>query len=422
MFVWMGKAVSGSGLKSRRFCVCVTGSVAIFEGVRLVRELSKKFNVIVVMSETAAEWISPLLFEWASGETPIVKLSGKAEHIRVFEEGVECVVVYPATVNTICKMANGICDTSVTLFLAVALGLKLPVIMAPAAHLSLYANPMVQECVEKLKGLGVRFTGPRLEEGKAKVALVEDVLEIILETVEEKDLMKKRLSGVSFLITAGPTREYIDDIRFMTNSSSGKMGLALAKEALNQGADVTLVIGKGSTVAPPPGIRSVWAETTQEMTDAALSEIDRKKQDVIISVAAISDFTFEKFEGKIPSKEEVSVKLTPLPKLVEIIREKYPSTYMVGFKAEYNVSDEELIKRAKNKLKESKLDMVVANDVAKEGAGFGTDTNEVIIVDEKIIKKLGKLPKTEIAKIIIDLIAEKIDLTQKEIKIIKNRP
>jgi effector-binding domain-containing protein len=132
-------------------------------------------------------------------------------------------------------------------------------------------------------------------------------------------------------------------------------------------------------------------------------------------VAAISDFTFEKFEGKIPSKEDFFVKLTPLPKLVEIIREKYPSTYMVGFKAEYNVSDEELIKRAKNKLKESKLDMVVANDVAKEGAGFGTDTNEVIIVDEKIIKKLGKLPKTEIAKIIIDLIAEKIDLTQKEI-------
>jgi phosphopantothenoylcysteine decarboxylase/phosphopantothenate--cysteine ligase len=208
----------------------------------------------------------------------------------------------------------------------------------------------------------------------------------------------------------------------MTNSSSGKMGLALAKEALNQGADVTLVIGKGSTVAPPPGIRSIWAETTQEMTDAALSEIDRKKQDVIISVAAISDFTFKKFEGKIPSKEEISVKLTPLPKLVEIIREKYPSTYMVGFKAEYNVSDEELIKRAKNKLKESKLDMVVANDVAKEGSGFGTDTNEVIIVDEKIIKKLGKLPKTEIAKIIIDLIAEKIALTQKEIKIIKNRP
>ncbi|MFB0545260.1 MAG: bifunctional phosphopantothenoylcysteine decarboxylase/phosphopantothenate--cysteine ligase CoaBC [Asgard group archaeon] len=409
----MDKAVFGSEPESRRFVVCVTGSVAIFEGLRLVRELSKKHDVTVVMSETAAEWISPLMFEWASKEIPIVDLTGEAEHISVFEEVVDCVVVYPATVNTICKMANGICDTSVTLFLAVALGLKLPIIIAPAAHLSLYENPIVQECVEKLKSLGVRFTGPRLEEGKAKVALVEDVIEI-LETAEEKDFVKKRLSGTSFLITAGPTREYIDDIRFLTNKSSGKMGVALSKEALNLGADVTLVIGKGSTVSPPPGAKSIWVETTQEMTDAALSEIDRKKQDVIIGVAAISDFTFEKFEGKIPSEEEISVKLKPLPKLVEIIREKYPSAYIVGFKAEYNVSDEELIKRAKNKLKESKLDMVVANDVAREGAGFGTDTNEVIIVDEETIKKLSKLPKTEIAKIIIDLLAEKIGFTQKE--------
>ena len=409
----MDKAVFGSEPKSRRFVVCVTGSVAIFEGLRLVRELSKKHDVTVVMSETAAEWISPLMFEWASKEIPIVDLTGEAEHISVFEEGIDCVVVYPATVNTICKMANGICDTSVTLFLAVALGLKLPIVIAPAAHLSLYENPLVQECVEKLKNLGVRFTGPRIEEGKAKIALVEDIVGI-LETVVEKDLMKTRLSGTSFLITAGPTREYIDDIRFLTNKSSGKMGIALAKEALIQGADVTLVIGKGSTVTPPPGTKSIWVETTQEMTDAALSEIDRKKQDVIISVAAISDFTFEKFEGKIPSKEEVSVKLKPLPKLVEIIREKYPTAYIVGFKAEYNVSDEELIKRAKNKLKESKLDMVVANDVAKEGAGFETDTNEVIIVDSETIKKLNKLPKTEIAKIIIDLLAEKIDFTQKE--------
>lgn len=410
----MDETVSGAEVepKSRRFLVCVTGSVAIFEGLRLVRELSKKHDVTVVMSETATEWISPLMFEWASKEIPIVDLTGEAEHITAFEEGVDCVVVYPATVNTICKIANGICDTSVTLFLAVALGLKLPIVIAPAAHLSLYENPMVQECVEKLKSLGVGFTGPRLEEGKAKIALVEDVIEI-LETVEEKDLMKKRLSSTSFLITAGPTREYIDDIRFLTNKSSGKMGVALAKEALNQGADVTLVIGKGSTVSPPLGTKSIWVETTQEMTDAALSEIDRKKQDIIISVAAISDFTFERFEGKIPSKEEVYVKLKPLPKLVEIIREKYPTAYIVGFKAEYNVSDEELIKRAKNKLKESKLDMVVANDVAKEGAGFETDTNEVIIVDEETIKKLNKLPKTEIAKIIIDLLAEKIELTQK---------
>jgi len=265
----------------------------------------------------------------------------------------------------------------------------------------------VAENIEKLKTLGVEFVGPRIEEEKAKIAENSDILDAVIKKLG----MKKDLAGIGVLITAGPTLEHIDPVRVMTNKSSGKMGVAVAREALNRGADVTLIYGPG-TALPPSDATVIPVETTEEMLDAVVSELRSKKYDVVVAAAAAADWRPEKSFGyKVPTSKvsEFSVKLKPTQKIIDAVRKISTDAFLVPFKAEYDLSDEELVECGYRRLVQTEADMIVVNDVGRNGAGFEVDTNEVFIVDKE--KKVVHVPlttKREVARRIFDVITEKI--------------
>jgi phosphopantothenoylcysteine decarboxylase/phosphopantothenate--cysteine ligase len=398
-------------LKDRKIALCITGSVASVKCPEIARELMRQgAEVYTVMSAMAQEIIHPYLMEWATGNHVVTELTGKIEHVMLAGEGVgraDLVLVAPATANTISKIACGIDDTPVTTLVSTAFGSGIPIMAVPAMHESMYRHPVVTENVRKLQSLGVEFVGPRVEEGKAKIAEVEEIVEVVIRRLTVKrDLAKRKV-----LITAGPTLEYIDPIRVMTNKSSGKMGVAIVEEALSRGAEVILVYGP-RTAVPPVGAKAVSAETSQEMYEAVVSELNSKKYDVVLAVAAVADWTPEKkYEYKVPTsiKTVLTVKMRPTPKIIDAVKKVSPDTFLVAFRAEYNLSDEELIQSAYKRLKKAKADLIVANDIGRKGAGFASDTNEVFIVDAN--KKVVHVPlttKREVAKLLFDVIVNKL--------------
>ncbi|KUO39173.1 MAG: hypothetical protein AVW05_01955 [Hadesarchaea archaeon DG-33] len=291
-------------------------------------------------------------------------------------------------------MAHAIDDTPVTSVVSVALGLKKPIVAVPAMHESMYQHKLFQENLAKLRSAGVHVLEPRIEEGKAKLASVEEVVQSVIELLGPHDM-----EGMRVLVTAGPTVEPIDPIKFITNRSSGKMGVAVARVAASRGAEVTLIYGPG-TEAPPPNVKVVRVQTTREMCVAFDREL-KSPHDIIVSTAAAQDFAIERpAEQKLKHFEPPTLKLVPAPRVLDEARKLAPNAFVVGFKAEFNVSDEELLAAAKEKLGEG-LDMVVANDVARPGAGFGSETNEVIIITSSG-SKVMRATKVEIAKAILD--------------------
>jgi len=244
--------------------------------------------------------------------------------------------------------------------------------VVPAMHESMFRHPAVAENLVKLNSWGIQIVGPRLEEGVAKIAANE---EIVLEV--ERILGSKTLENRKIIITSGSTAESIDPIRILTNRASGKTGKELALEAYRNGADVTLVHRDRLGFA---GIREIFAESAAEMTEAVLLELENG-YDVLISSAAIADYTAEPSPEKIKSGGELVLRLKPTRKLIKECREKYPDLIIVGFKAETGVEKQELLKRAGSTLKSSKLDLIAANDVAK--GGMGTEENELYLVGRK---------------------------------------
>ncbi len=398
-------------LKDRKVVLCITGSVAAVKCSEIARELMRHgAEVYTVMSAMAQKIVHPYLMEWATGNHVVTELTGKIEHVMLAGEGVgraDLVLVAPATANTISKIACGIDDTPVTTVVSTAIGSGIPVMVVPAMHESMYRHPVVTENFGKLRSLGVEFVGPRVEEGKAKIAEIKEIVDAVVRRLTVKrDLAKRKV-----LVTAGPTLEYIDPIRIIANKSSGKMGVAIVEEALSRGAEVTLVYGPGTAI-PPVGAKIVSVETSQEMYEAAVSELKSKKYDVGIAVAAVADWTPEKkYEYKVPTsiETELTVKLTPTPKIMDALKKVSPDTFIVAFRAEYNLSDEELIQSAYKRLKKAKADLIAANDIGRTGVGFACDTNEVFIVDAN--KKVVHVPlsaKREVAKRLFDVIIHKL--------------
>jgi phosphopantothenoylcysteine decarboxylase/phosphopantothenate--cysteine ligase len=283
----------------------------------------------------------------------------------------------------------------------------------------MYRHPIVVENIKKLQSLNVEFIGPRIEEGKAKIAEAKE----IVDTVIQKLTLNKDLAGKKILITAGSTLEYLDPIRVMTNKSSGKTGVAIAEEALSRGAEVILIYGSG-TAAPPAGAKTVLVETSEEMRDAVVSELKSKKYDVVVAAAAVADWAPErKYKKKIPTStsSELIVRLKPTPKIADEVKKVSPSVLLVAFRAESGVSDEELIESAYNRLRKAKADLIIANDVGRKGVGFGYDTNEVFIVDaSKKAVHVSLTTKREVAKRLFDFIAEKLRL-ESSAKIVARR-
>ena len=403
--------IVGKALKGKRVVLCITGSVAAVRSSEIARGLMRHgAEVFAVMSEMARKIIHPYLMEWATGNAVVTELTGKIEHVALVGERTskaDLVLVAPATANSISKIACGIDDTPVTSVVSTVFGSGIPIMIVPAMHESMYRHPIVAENIEKLKALGVEFVGPRIEEKKAKIAENSEILEAVIKRLTtRKDGARTRV-----LITAGPTLEHIDPVRVMTNKSSGKMGVAVAREALNRGADVTLVYGPG-TAMPPSDAKVIRVETTEEMLDAVISELKSKKYDVVVAAAAAADWTPEKsFDYKVPTSDvsELSVKLRPTQKIIDAVRKVNTDVFLVPFKAEYDSSDEELVERAYRRLVEAEADMIVVNDVGRAGTGFEVDTNEVFIVDKD--KKVVHVPlttKREVARRIFDVITEKI--------------
>ncbi|MDI3487072.1 MAG: phosphopantothenoylcysteine decarboxylase / phosphopantothenate---cysteine ligase, partial [Methanolobus sp.] len=305
----------------------------------------------------------------------------------------------PATANTLGKIASGIDDTPVTTFATTAIGAGKPVMIVPAMHEDMYNHPAVMENIEKMKGWGINFIGPKIEEGIAKIAGND---EIVLEV--EREIGKRTLYGKKILITSGSTAEPIDPIRILTNRASGKTGNELALEAYRRGAEVTIV-HRNKIVFSGSGINEIFAETAEQMTDAVLGEL-AKDYDILISSAAIADYTLDASEQKIKSGEnglELSFRTTR--KLIKEARQAYPQVKIVGFKAEAGVETDELLKRAKQTLENSGLDMIVANEVSK--GGMGTDSNNITILysgNKDNICIEGS--KSHIANILMDEITE----------------
>jgi phosphopantothenoylcysteine decarboxylase/phosphopantothenate--cysteine ligase len=398
-------------LKGRKIVLCITGSVAAVKCPEIARELMRQgAEVYTVMSVMAQKIIHPYLMEWATGNQVVTELTGKIEHVMLVGEGTDkadLVLVAPATANTISKIVCGIDDTPVTTVVSTAFGSDTQIMIVPAMHESMYRHPVVTENIRRLQSLGVEFVGPRVEEGKAKMAETKEIVEAVIRRLTvKKDLAKRRV-----IVTAGPTLEYIDPVRVITNKSSGRMGVAVVEEALSRGAEVTLVYGPGTAI-PPGKVKKIPVETSQEMYEAVVSELKSKKYDIAIAVAAVADWAPEgRYEYKVPTSTtaELTVKLKPTPKIIDAVKKISPDTFLVAFRAEYNLSDEELVQSAHERLKKAKADLIAANDIGRRGTGFEYETNEIFIVDAN--KKVVHVPlaeKREVAKRLIDMVVDKV--------------
>lgn len=404
------KSTKGEELEGRRIALCVTGSVAAIKSPEVARELMRHgAEVTPVMSRASTRIIHPYTMEWATGNPPITRLTGALEHVGLVQEGgmgVDLVLVAPASVNTIGKVTSGIMDTPVTALITTAIGAGVPVVMAPAMHEPLFAHPILEGNVKRLKEVGVIFIEPRVGEGKAKIAEVGEVVEGVIRT-----LYKKSMRGLRVLVTSGPTVEHIDPIRIITNKSSGKMGSALANEALRRGAEVTYIHGPTPT-PPPQGVEAVGVEGTGEMFDATIGRLKSTPFDILIAASAAADYTpTHPKEEKIPSRAEgrLNLELKATPKIIDEVKKVSPPTFLVAFKAEFNLTPEELLKRGKERLLGAGADLIVVNDVGRRESAFGSDTTEVFVIDrEGGSVKIPLSPKPRVAGRIMNIILEKI--------------
>lgn len=402
----------GDELKGKRIALCITGSVAATQSPKVARELMRHgAEVYPVFSPMAQKIIHPNLMEWATGNKPITEIDGRIDFISLTEspEKVDLVLIAPATANTIAKLSSGINDTPVTAVTIAAYSSGTPILIAPAMHKNLYDYPSTQENIKKLEGWGYEFIQPKIEEGKAKFADVEEIVKTVILKLTEKTM-----ANLKVLVTAGPTYEYIDPIRVITNKSSGKMGIALAEEAKKRGAKVTLVYGPG-TEKPPSNIKTIMVETSKDMFDVVISELKKDFYDILIAAGAVADFTPKNvFNRKVSTDKisELTLTLKPTRKIIDEAKKVSPKTFVVGFKAEYNLSDEKLADKAYERLIKSGIDLMVANDVGREKVGFGYETNEVLIVDkEKNVLKVSLTEKEIVAKKVLDFVLIKMSKT-----------
>lgn len=352
-------------LAGKQIVIAVTGSIAAVEVVKLIHSLRRCGAVVQPVMSPAASWIiQPDALTYASGRETITRLSGHVEHVSYCGDGgsADLLLVAPCTANSLGKIACGIDDTPVTTFASTALGSKKPVIVVPAMHHSMYRHPAVIENIKKLKVWGVTIVDPRIEEGKAKIAESE---EIVLWC--ERAIRGKALSGKKVLITSGPCREPVDDIRILTTRSGGEMGRALALQAFRLGAEVTVVHRDRF-----PCVNNVFAETAGDMQRAVHRCFSESSFDIYISAAAISDFAPDTVKGKIPSGKEVQLVLKPLPKLLSEVCQGYNSL-IIAFKLGINQK-----KIAKTMLSEG-ISMVLVNTPKSMGGPQG----EYILMTQK---------------------------------------
>ena len=387
--------------RQARIVLGVSGGIACYKAVELVRLLVKAgFSVQVIMTRGAMEFVTPLTFQTLSGNpvaTETFNLTQESEigHINLADSA-DLFVIAPATANIIGKIANGIADDLLT---TVIMATQAPVLLAPAMNIHMYENPIVQENLRKLGRVGYHLLEPAEGflacgyEGKGRLPDPEKIAEEI-----QKLLRKKDLTGERLVITAGPNREPLDPVRYLSNRSSGKMGYALARAALRRGAEVTLVSGPTELEAPA-GVRMIAVTTAAEMRDAVNQEFAAAT--AVIMAAAVADYRpVVRADQKIKrGKGPIELRLEPNPDIVKELGQKKAGKLLVGFAAE----TEELTANAAKKLSDKNLDMIVANNVAVAGSGFDGDTNIATILDRTgATQSLPLMSKDELADRIYD--------------------
>lgn len=405
-------------LKGKKIVLCITASVAAYKAVDLSRMLMRNgAEVYPVMSKsTKSRLLTEEIMNWATGNKTVSELTSDLEHIALANYGKsDIVVVYPCTANTLGKFANGIEDNPVTTVLSVAFGSRIPIVIAPAMHEAMYENIIISENIKKLKSLGVSVLEPSITEDKAKVISAEKVVQFVIDKIGIKK--GKMTSGINVLVTAGSTVEFIDSVRILTNLSSGKMGLNIAQQCLDKCFNVTFVYGHGSLNIPDdPRMNIIRIKTTEEMLKVVKERILNEKQHIVFHAAAVADFSILHSSKKMPNKMDTrngtkTIKLVPTTKIVDKIKQFDNKIFLVAFKAEYGISKELLVKRALAKLNECNGDLIVANDVSRKGCDFGSDTNEVYIIDkEKDIIHIPLDSKKEIARNLLEIVCKKIKI------------
>lgn len=391
-------------LQNKHIVLAITGSIAAYKIASLASMLKKLHaEITVLMTQNATNFINPITFETLTGSKCLVDTFDRnfqysVEHVAIAKSA-DVVLVAPATANVIGKLANGLADDMLT---TTVMACKCKKLISPAMNTNMFENPIVQDNIAKCKRFGMEIIDPAVgylacgDTGAGKMPEPEILLEYILKEV----LYEKDMTGQKVLVTAGPTREPIDPVRYITNHSTGKMGYAIAKHCMQRGAEVTLVTGK-TELAKPMFMNVIEIETALEMFEAMKSCYE--EQDIIIKSAAVADYRPANVAVEKIKKKDGDMCI-PLERTTDILgflgQNKKPGQFLCGFSME----TENMLENSKEKLIRKNLDMIVANNLKQQGAGFGTDTNIVTLITKEGYQELPIMSKDEVAKELIDTI------------------
>lgn len=397
-------------LTNKTVLLGVTGGIAAYKMADVASSLVKLgANVHVIMTKNATNFINPITFETLTSHKCIIdtfdrNFDFKVEHISL-AKAADVVLIAPATADVIGKIANGIADDMLT---TTVMACKCPIMLSPSMNTNMYENPIVMDNMDKLRQYGYQLIEPASghlacgDSGKGKLPAPATLVEHIIKEIA----FPKDLAGKNVLVTAGATQESIDPVRFITNHSTGKMGYAIAKAAAYRGANVTLVSGN-ATVEAPDFVNFIKVKSAADMFDAVTSNFD--KQDIVIKAAAVADYTpVTTADNKIKkSDSDMSITLKRTQDILKYLGEnKKEGQFICGFSME----TENMLENSRAKLAKKNADMIIANNLKTDGAGFGTDTNIVTIITKDDCIELEIMSKDEVASIILDNILKKIDI------------
>lgn len=391
--------------KGKNIILGVTSSIAAYKSANVASALVKKgCNVNVLMTENATNFINPLTFEELTKHKCIIdtfdrNVQYNVAHISLAVSA-DAFIIAPASANVIGKIANGIADDMLT---TTVMACKCPVIISPAMNTNMYENPIVQDNLAKLERFGYIIVPPaegRLACGTIGKGKMPDE-QVLLDYLERALSDKQDFKGKRVLVTAGPTQESIDPVRYITNHSSGKMGYAVARQAMLRGAEVTLVSGKVN-LPPVPFVKMINVTTAEDMYNAVTAEFDNT--DIVIKAAAVADFRPKQIASDKLKKADGmnNIELEPTKDILKELGKNKKTQFICGFSME----TKNMTENSRKKLENKNLDMIVCNNLKVEGAGFQGDTNVVTIIEKTNTTELGIMSKTEVADKILDRIAE----------------
>ena len=389
-------------LKGKTIVLGVTGSIAAYKIANLASMLSKLHaDIQVIMTQNATNFINPITFETLTGNKCLIDTFDRnfqysVEHVALAKKA-DVVLVAPASANVIGKMANGIADDMLT---TTILACRCKKIVSPAMNTNMYENPIVQDNIEKLKRFGIEVIEPDIgllackDVGAGKMPSEEVLLDYILREVR----FEKDFEGKKILVTAGPTVESIDPVRFISNHSTGKMGYAIAKVAMQRGAEVTLVTGPVD-IEPPRFVNVINIKSAEDMYNAVVENFE--KTDIVIKAAAVADYTPVSVADNKMKKKDGDMSI-PLKRTKDILKYLGENRRADQFLCGFSMETENMLENSKRKLEKKNVDMIVANNLKVEGAGFGVDTNVVTLITKDDCKELPIMTKEEVAAAILD--------------------